>query len=74
MRLTTFVVHPSLIHSTAGKLAVLKDDEVDRLERAAAAASGPGRQVGSACVGLGLAHQDSKQAMPGSRLRVAATA
>ncbi len=28
-----------------GKLAVLKDDEVDRLERAAAAASGPGRQV-----------------------------
>lgn len=27
-----------------GKLAVLKDDEVDRLERAAAAASGPSRQ------------------------------
>ena len=30
-----------------GKLAVLKDDEVDRLERAGAAASGPGRQVGA---------------------------
>ena len=29
-----------------GKLAVLKDDEVDRLERAAQAASGPGREVG----------------------------
>lgn len=28
-----------------GKLAVLKDDEVDRLERAAQAASGPGREV-----------------------------
>jgi len=27
-----------------GKLAVLKDDEVDRLERAAAAASGPSRE------------------------------
>ena len=27
-----------------GKLAVLKDDEVDRIERAGAAASGPGRQ------------------------------
>jgi hypothetical protein len=27
-----------------GKLAVLKDDEVDRLERASAAASGPSRQ------------------------------
>lgn len=27
-----------------GKLAVLKDDEVDRLERAAKAASGPSRQ------------------------------
>jgi hypothetical protein len=30
-----------------GKLAVLKDDEVDRLERAGAAASGAGRQVGA---------------------------
>ncbi len=28
-----------------GRLAVLKDDEVDRLERAAAAASGPGREA-----------------------------
>jgi hypothetical protein len=27
-----------------GKLAVLKDDEVDRLERASSAASGPSRQ------------------------------
>jgi hypothetical protein len=27
-----------------GKVAVLKDDEVDRLERAAAAASGPSRE------------------------------
>ncbi len=27
-------------------MAVLKDDEVDRLERAAQAASGPGREVG----------------------------
>ncbi len=30
-----------------GKQAVLKDDEVDRLERAAQAASGPGREVSS---------------------------
>lgn len=33
-----------------GKQAVLKDDEVDRLERAAQAASGPGREVSSRCL------------------------
>lgn len=36
-----------------GKQAVLKDDEVDRLERASQAASGPSRQVGNFGARLG---------------------
>ena len=45
-----------------GKLAVLKDDEVDRLERAAAAPSGATRQVGSAVAVMCSEHRGSKAA------------